>query len=1015
MPIARPIGGRVSGGGAVTETDLNDKVSGEKDSVRRDLSETESGQKDAGEQAPGEQPSEEQASGEKDSGQQDLSEKDSGETDLDEEGPGEQASGEKDSDEKDSGQQDLGEKDSGETDLDEEGPGEQASGEKDPGEKERSEAASGPTPPSPPRATMRLQFHKGFTFDDAARQVEYLDALHVSHLYASPILSARPGSMHGYDVFDPTKVNPELGGEEGYRRLVAALRRLGLGIIVDIVPNHMAVIGADNVWWRDVLQNGQASAYAKYFDIDWAPADETLRGKVLLPFLGRPYGEALREGEISVGHDAAGDRYEARYFDHAFPLSPKCRQALEQLGLDAFNAPNREAHARLHALLEAQHYRLAWWQSANDAINWRRFFEINELAALRVEDEEVFEATHATLFRLFAEGLIDGFRVDHIDGLADPRGYCRRLRGRLDELAERRPQGAPRRPYIVVEKILATGERLPQDWGCDGTSGYDFMNEAASVLHDPAGEAALNMLWASVSGRSAHFVDEEERSRREMLERAFAGQFDAAVAVLHRLSHAEIAARDVGAPALRRALAEILVHLRAYRTYGDPQIDHSILDAAVAGAKRTCLRRDRAVVERLAAWLGGGKAAAGAEALQTEAVRRFQQLSAPLAAKAVEDTAFYRYGRLLSRLDVGFDAARLAISVPEFHEACAARLRQFPDTMLATATHDHKRGEDVRARLAVLSELATEWASKARHWIEASAPLRHRFENGLAPTRADIAILLQTIVGAWPLALGVDDAEGLAEFASRVADWQLKALREAKLATDWVSPDEAYEAAAHGFVTGLFAGEPPGLLADIASFAQRIAPAGAVNGLTQTLLKLTTPGVPDTYQGAEFWDFSLVDPDNRRPVDFDVRREALSRQAPMAELAGDWRSARIKQAVIRSALALRHRRPELFARGDYAPLTVEGPQADHLIAFSRRLGDAFAVVIVCRLPSRLVEAEGIVVPSDAWNGTCVRLPPQMVNASVRDALTDEECAFAVPEVPVATILNWLPAALLTNV
>ncbi len=974
----------------MTETDLDEKDSGEKGSGQQGLGEKGLGEKD---------------SGEKDLSQQDLGEKGLGDKGLGDKGLGQQDLDEKGSGERDSGEQDPDEQDQGRQDLDE----------KDPREKERSETVSGLTPPTPPRATMRLQFHKGFTFDDAVRHVGYLDELHVSHLYASPILSARPGSMHGYDVVDPTKVNPELGGEDGYRRLVAALRRLGLGIIVDIVPNHMAIIGADNAWWKDVLQNGQASAYAKYFDIDWAPADETLRGKVLLPFLGRPYGEALREGEISVGHDAAADQYEARYFDHAFPLSLKCRQAIEQLGLEAFNAPNREAHARLHALLEAQHYRLAWWQSANDAINWRRFFEINELAALRIEDEEVFEATHATLFRLFAEGLIDGFRVDHVDGLADPGGYCRRLRLRLDELAERRPEGAPRRPYIVVEKILAAGERLPQDWGCDGTSGYDFMNEVAGVLHDPAGEAALNMLWASVSGRSHHFVEEEERSRREILERAFAGQLDAAVAVLHRLAHAELAARDVGAPALRRALGEILVHLRAYRTYGDTPSDHSILDAAVAGAKRTCLRRDRPVVERLAAWLGGGKAASGAEALQSEAVRRFRQLSAPLAAKAVEDTAFYRYGRLLSRLDVGFDAARLAISVPEFHEACAARLRQFPDTMLATATHDHKRGEDARARLAVLSEFATEWASNARHWIEASAPLRQRFENGLAPTRGDIAILLQTIVGAWPLALGVDDAAGLAEFASRVAGWQLKALREAKLATDWVSPDEAYEAAAHGFVTRLFAGEPPGLLADIASFAQHIAAAGAVNGLTQTLLKLTTPGVPDTYQGAEFWDFSLVDPDNRRPVDFDARREALSHQAPMTALAEDWRSGRLKQAVIRGALALRHRRPELFARGEYAPLTLEGPQADHLIAFSRHLGDDFAVVIACRLPGRLLEAEGIVVPSGAWSGTRVSLPPQMVNATVRDALTDEEFAFAVPEVPVEAILNWLPAALLTNV
>ncbi len=871
-----------------------------------------------------------------------------------------------------------------------------------------------PEPPaSPPRATMRLQFHAGFTFGDAARQADYLAALHVSHLYASPILRARPGSTHGYDIVDPSEVNPELGGEEGYRRLVEALRQQGLGVIVDIVPNHMAVIGAENAWWNDVLSDGQASRYAKYFDIDWEPIDEAMRGKVLLPFLGRPYGEALRQGEISIAFDTAADRYGARYFDHAFPLSPQSRHAVEQLGLEAFNAPNREARARLHALLEAQHYRLAWWRSANDAVNWRRFFDINELAALRVEDEEVFEATHATLLRLFAEGLIDGFRVDHIDGLADPAGYCRRLRARLDALADQRPDGLPRRPYIVVEKILAAGERLSPDWGSDGATGYDFMNEASGVLHDPGGEAALNRLWASVSGRSPNFPEEEERSRREVLERTFAGQLDATVAALHRLAVADLAARDVGAPAIRRALTEILVHLHAYRSYRDAPAD-DVLASAVARAKRASLRRDRDVVERLAAWLGGRKAVAGAEAIQAEAIRRFQQLSAPLAAKAVEDTAFYRYGRLLSRLDVGFDATRLAIPVAEFHASCAERLREFPDTMLATATHDHKRGEDVRARLAVLSELAADWANKTRQWIETSAPLRHRFESGLAPARADIAVLLQTIVGAWPLTLRLDDQEGLAAFAARVAGWQLKALREAKLASDWEEPDEGYEAAARDFTTRLFDGEPRGLLADIAGFADRIAPAGAVNGLTQTLLKLTTPGVPDTYQGAEFWDLSLVDPDNRRPVDFDARRNALGEEVAIADLARDWRSGCVKQAVVRASLALRHRRPELFARGSYAPLTVEGPAADHLIAFSRRRGDEFAVVVACRLPAHMLGPEGVVIPSEAWEGTNLQLPPQIAAAMARDVLTDEEFAFETPEVPVATILKSLPAALLTN-
>ena len=869
---------------------------------------------------------------------------------------------------------------------------------------------------SPPRATMRLQFHKDFSFDDGARQAPYLAALQVSHLYASPILKARPGSMHGYDVIDPTLVNPELGGEDGFRRLVAALRRYDLGVIVDIVPNHMAVIGGDNPWWSDVLQHGQASRYAKYFDIDWSPADETLHGKVLLPVLGKPYGEALAEGDLSIAFNAEADRYEARSFDNAFPISPAGRETIERLGLDAFDPRTPDGRARLHDLLESQNFRLASWRSANDAINWRRFFEITELAALRVEDEEVFEATHATLFRLFAEGLIDGFRVDHVDGLADPGDYCRRLRSRLDALAEQRGDGTAYRPYLVVEKILGAGEQLSPDWGCDGTSGYDFMNEVSGVLHDPAGEAPLNRLWAAVSGRSPHFAEEEVTGRRELLERSFAAQLDAAVAALHRLAIADLSTRDLTAPAIHRALVEILVHLRAYRTYRDSEdgetFDQGILACAVAKAKLTCLRSDLPTVERLAGWLDGQNAASDAQDLQAEAIRRFQQLSAPLAAKAVEDTAFYRYGRLLSRLDVGFDAERFAISVPAFHEACRARLRQFPDAMLATATHDHKRGEDMRARLAVLSEIAGEWAAKAKQWIDESAPLRQSHENRLAPARGDIAILLQTIVGAWPLALGLDDREGLAGFASRIADWQLKALREAKLATDWTTPDEIYEAAARGFVERLFADEIPGLVASIGAFAQRIAPAGAVNGLTQTLLKLTAPGVPDIYQGAEFWDFSLVDPDNRRPVDFDVRRNAIDARASMAELTRDWRSGHVKQAVARNALGLRRERPELFARGDYELLTIEGPRAANLIAFRRRFGDEVAVVVACRLPMAVLEgSEEIGLPSSVWDATWVRLPSSIVG---RDVLTGEAIAFDGQEVPIGRILKRLPIALLTN-
>ena len=854
-----------------------------------------------------------------------------------------------------------------------------------------------------PRAPERLQLHSGFTFADATRLVPYLVSLGISHVYTSPILTARAGSMHGYDVVDPTQVNPELGGEAGLRSLVAALHDAGLGIIVDIVPNHMAAGGMENAWWADVLLHGQTSRYASFFDIDWNSADPALRDKVLAPFLGEPYGESLRSGAITLAREDGAPVI--RYYDNRFPIRIADHAEIAVAAPDAYDPATEAGRARLHALLERQHYRLAWWRTAGDEINWRRFFDINGLAALRIEDEAVFEATHATLFRLCADGLIDGLRVDHVDGLADPPSYCRRLRERLGG-----------RAWPVVEKILGPGERLPDDWKVDGTSGYDFMDQVARLLHDPAGEAPLNRLWAAVSGRSPHFAEEEVTGRRELLERSFAAQLDAAVAALHRLAIADLSTRDLTAPAIHRALVEILVHLRAYRTYRDSEdgetFDQGILACAVAKAKLTCLRSDLPTVERLAGWLDGQNAASDAQDLQAEAIRRFQQLSAPLAAKAVEDTAFYRYGRLLSRLDVGFDAERFAISVPAFHEACRARLRQFPDAMLATATHDHKRGEDMRARLAVLSEIAGEWAAKAKQWIDESAPLRQSHENRLAPARGDIAILLQTIVGAWPLALGLDDREGLASFASRIADWQLKALREAKLATDWTTPDEIYEAAARGFVERLFADEIPGLVASIGAFAQRIAPAGAVNGLTQTLLKLTAPGVPDIYQGAEFWDFSLVDPDNRRPVDFDVRRNAIDARASMAERTRDWRSGHVKQAVARNTLGLRRERPELFARGDYEPLTIEGPRAANLIAFRRRFGDEVAVVVACRLPMAVLEgSEEIGLPSSVWDATWVRLPSPIVG---RDVLTGEAIAFDGQEVAIGRILKRLPTALLTN-
>jgi (1->4)-alpha-D-glucan 1-alpha-D-glucosylmutase len=838
-----------------------------------------------------------------------------------------------------------------------------------------------------PRATYRLQFHKDFTFADAERLVPYCARLGISHVYASPITTARAGSMHGYDVIDPTHVNPELGGEDTLRKLVTALRATGLGLIVDIVPNHMAV-GAENAWWLDVLRHGPQSRYAPYFDIDWKTEDEALRGKVLLPVLGKTLRETIEASELTI------EGAEVHYFEHRFPLRP-----------------DEDVSAPLPELLARQHYRLASWRIANDAINWRRFFDINELAALRMEHEPAFEDSHALIFRLYAEGLIDGVRVDHVDGLSDPAGYCRKLRERLDALTVQRPASAPReRPYIVVEKILLRDETLSTNWSCDGTSGYDFMNDVSAVQHDAGAAAALGALWESISGRSADFSIEEYAARREIVARSFSAQLQACVASFQRLSDLEGA--ELTRAATRRALIELLAHFPVYRTYAtateQPARDRPFLETAVAGAKATCLSADRNVVERLAAWLGLGENTREAANIQNRAVTQFQQLSAPIAAKAVEDTAFYRYGRLLSRNDVGFEAAALGIGPADFHARVLRRQADFPYAMLATATHDHKRGEDVRARLAVLSEKATEWASVLPRWIEKCRALRRRSGGAMLPDSGDIAMLLQTIVGAWPLDLDTGDQKARRAFAERLARWQEKALREAKLATDWTVPNQEYESAARRLTMALVGDNAlPDLFNDIAAFAARISAAGAVNGLAQTLLKLTVPGVPDLYQGTELWDFSLVDPDNRQPVDFAPRIAALD--SPLAPLTQTWRDGRIKQAVIARTLALRRACPALFADGSYEPLEVRGAFADRVIAFARRRGGDMVVVVAPRTASQMLRREhDILFDPAAWRDTCV----ETGNATLTNLFRTSEQASA--SISVGALLNEFPVALLVS-
>ena len=916
-----------------------------------------------------------------------------------------------------------------------------------------------------PRSTLRLQFHRGFTFDDAAKHVDYFAALGISHLYASPITTAEPGSTHGYDTVDYTQVSAECGGEAALKRLVDKLRAHNMGLLVDIAPNHMGVGGSSNAWWLDILEWGRHSAYARHFDVDWHSPDPALRGKVLQPMLGAPYGEELAAGRIALHFAADTGRFYIGYGPHVFPVCPidyasilqsadradlsalaerfhglttqpadqpraaegrnSLREFVAQNGnsaiefvLQAFAPGDPVTRDRLHRLMERQHFRLAWWRTASDEVNWRRFFDISTLAGMRVERPEVFDAVHALIFRLYREGVLDGLRIDHIDGLAEPREYCQRLRQRLTELRDSAP-------YVVVEKILGRGEPLRDDWPVDGTTGYDFMSDVGALLHDPDGAAPLARTWTELTGRSPRFEDEALAARRKILAENLSAELDRAARALHRIARDSLTTRDFTFTTLRRVLTELVVHFPVYRIYPQNGLrsatDNLYFDQALAGAKAVLSRADHAVLERVNAWLGGSaeeapnprpgsagqqQAQSGGPPAYAGSSRRtaqtlFSQLTAPVAAKAVEDTACYRYGRLLSRNEVGSDPGEFALSVEQFHAANLERSQRFPHALLATATHDHKRGEDVRARLAVLSEIANDWGATLRAWSTLNAPHRRAPDgkpvssvsqdrsDDWAPGPAAEAMLYQTLVGCWPPDLQPDDQAGVKELAERVAQWQLKALREAKLQTNWLAPDEVYEAGCREFLFDILAPQRrDGFLKQLAGFVARIGRAGALNSLQQTVLRLASPGIPDLYQGTELWDFSLVDPDNRRPVDF-ARREAWLVETPPSEFLPGWRDGRVKLAVVQRVLALRAHLPELLSQSTYLPLTVRGPHASNVIAFARRHGDAWAVVVASRLAAGLLGDDGDLplVEAAKWADTAVEMPSDLASRALFDWLS----------------------------
>ncbi|HXV10335.1 MAG TPA: malto-oligosyltrehalose synthase [Burkholderiales bacterium] len=950
-----------------------------------------------------------------------------------------------------------------------------------------------------PRATYRLQFNRDFTFARATELVPYLAALGVSHVYCSPYLKARPGSLHGYDIIDHGALNPEIGSEEDFDRFVAALKRHGMGQVLDMVPNHMGVMGADNGYWLDVLENGPASVHAEVFDIEWNPAKEGIEGKVVVPALAEPYGRVLERGELKLVFDAERGEFSVWYFEHRFPVNPRqyrriLGRAPERLDarlgaehpdvlefkslITAFqNLPPRtavqpeklaerrrdkEVHKRhlaglvarspdiawfvgqavkevngipgdslsfaeLHALLEAQAYRLAFWRVASAEINYRRFFDINDLAALRMENPEVFDFTHALVLRLLSEGKVDGLRIDHPDGLFDPLQYFHRLQYRRAQVPTDLPaESAPyRSTYVVVEKILEAEERLPSEWPVHGTTGYDFMNLLNGLFLDAAAGARLERFYRIFTRDPLPADEILYRSKRIIMRTALAGELNVLANALARIAEADHHTRDFTLNNLRNALFEVVACFPVYRTYLAPgrvtEDDRRHVQLAVEAAKRRSTAGDVSVFgfvrEAMLTSIADGKTEAFRRQVLTFAMK-LQQYTAPVTAKGMEDTTFYIYNRLISLNEVGGDPRRFGVTLTTFHRANRERQKNWPHAMLATSTHDNKRSEDVRARLNVLSEIPEEWRANVIRWNRISREKKGRAGAERAPSPNDEYFLYQCLVGAWPL--GELDEAGLSAFRERIRETMLKAVREAKVLTSWMNPNAAYEEATLGFVDALLApGSGNAFLDEFLPFQRKIARIGLMNSVSQVVLKTTAPGVPDFYQGNESWDFSLVDPDNRRPVDYGRRVAWLAEmqraaahgpevlRSYAAELFGTAGDGRLKLYVTWRLLQLRRRFDAVFREGEYAPLRARGPRANNVCAFVRRQGDLQLVVIAPRWFARLASTGLAAVGDAVWHDTELEAPRgDWLNVLTGESVSTTQADGALPLVRVFSTLPW---------
>jgi (1->4)-alpha-D-glucan 1-alpha-D-glucosylmutase len=858
--------------------------------------------------------------------------------------------------------------------------------------------------PAIPLATYRLQLTADFGFDAAAAIVPYLKSLGITHLYASPFMKARHGSTHGYDIVDHTHLNPELGGEEGFERLSEALKAHDLGLILDFVPNHVGVHFADNPWWLDVLEWGPASPHAVSFDIDWDILPFRSRPGVLLPILGSSYGQSLEKGDIKLRYDPDHGSLSAWYFEHRLPIAPErygeiLRHAVKEAaaedstagkriielasryeglrhpnrkeapsfkaelksiagsteiiarGLDAYRAgADRPAQTlALHHLLERQHYRLAHWRLASSDINYRRFFDVNSLAGLRVEDPGTFEAIHRRVRKLIAEDKLQGLRLDHIDGLRDPAQYFQRLRRSL--LKAQRAEAKPF--YIVVEKILGPHEKLPPFSGVHGTTGYEWLNAITQVLIDGKGLEPLDQAWRQISNSPPSVAPVLKEAKRRVLQTLLTSEFTVLTRLLARIAGGHYSTRDYSADSLRQALELYILHFPVYRTYlvpsGPTARDRGLISETIEKARSDWFAADEGIFEFLRDTLTMDLIRPGRATHSAPRVRRFalklQQFTGPVMAKSLEDTAFYRYHRLLALNEVGGEPSAGALSIEDFHNAMISRAREWPHGMTTTSTHDTKRGEDARARLIALTEIPGEWTSPVARWKVLNAP--HLVAEGemRAPSAAFEYMLYQALLGAWPLGRRDDS------FRERIQAYALKAAREGKQETSWLNPHEAYEAGLRTFIDRILDPDASAEFVEtMERLAQRVALLGALNSLSQVTLKATMPGVPDFYQGTEFWDLSLVDPDNRRPVNFSERAKLLtSLEAPdWGHLAQGWHNGHIKLAWTRHLLKLRAELAHVFTNGDYEPLQVGGTHQDHILAFARRRSRDAAIVAVAK-------------------------------------------------------------------